>query len=555
MGHFRIRGSFRAFSLLIISALFLFALPFWSRADMVTDTLTIKVGYAGMELSEYVEAGSYHWSELYENLNLYSYAYSYYQSGKGDEFTAIVDSANGFLLTDILDYANLYYGDIYNLKFYVMDHQGIQASVDRDTLFATRYYFHDYNYNARYYDEDGKVVFNTDNCYSDCEEVPPMMAIEDNWASFNQEFEHAEPDFDYMNSGNRFRLLFGQTNPTETLTSQSAKYVSCIYVTLYGSPSYGETPELDGSYGAHQTEIVVNTSNEKIRDVLSDVLKLDSTNKDVMVIRGYTVEKDDFYSDVAHVIIDYEIIGDGEASIAGSVGGAEISGDIYHPPTVFGDHNKKSGNESGQENPEATETSASETDSGKEEKPEETSSAQDKQDQSKEEETRADSAAESKPDSGTDKDKSSETDKDKASNADKDKTSEPDKNQGQEDSGAKKDKKPDPDSSLKQDSKTPDKSEELKSSEELKASKPELSKVSGLYALNDSVSDKLSSMGIQKMEAAADQNITQVKREDNREEKAALERKYLYMLCGASLLLMLMGAAFGNIRFRKSLKR
>lgn len=549
MGHYKIGIRLRSFCILIISALFLFSLPYFIKADMVTDTLTIKVGYAGMELSEYVEAGSYHWSELYENLNLYSYAYSYYQSGKGDEFTAIVDSANGFLLTDILDYANLYYGDIYNLKFYVMDHQGIQASFDRDTLFATRYYFHDYNYNARYYDEDGKVVFNTDNCYSDCEEVPPMMAIEDNWASFNQEFEHAEPDFDYMNSGNRFRLLFGQTNPTETLTSQSAKYVSCIYVTLYGSPSYGETPELDGSYGAHQTEILVNTSNEKIRDVLSDVLKLDSTNKDVMVIRGYTVEKDDFYSDVAHVIIDYEIIGDGEASIAGSVGGAEISGDIYHPPTVFGDHNKKSGSDDESQDPNASEA---ETDSGKEEKPEaETSSSQENQDQSKAEETKAEEEASA----GESSNKKPSSDAESKTDADRDKNSDAKTDQSKAEPSGDQDKKTNPDSPVKEDSKIPDKSEELKTSEGKTSIKSEISKVSGLYSLGDAVSDQLSSMGIQKREAAADQNITQVKREDNREEKAALERKYLYMLCGASLLLMLMGAAFGNVRFRRSLKR
>mgnify|MGYP004550520705 FL=1 len=40
-------------------------------AGTVTDTLTVKVGYFGMETERYVQVGSYHWSELYNALPLY----------------------------------------------------------------------------------------------------------------------------------------------------------------------------------------------------------------------------------------------------------------------------------------------------------------------------------------------------------------------------------------------------------------------------------------------------------------------------------------------------
>ena len=39
---------------------------------IATDTLTVKAGYYGMDSSQYVEAGTYHWTELQENLTMYS---------------------------------------------------------------------------------------------------------------------------------------------------------------------------------------------------------------------------------------------------------------------------------------------------------------------------------------------------------------------------------------------------------------------------------------------------------------------------------------------------
>ena len=39
-----------------------------SAAGAVTDTLTVKIGYWGMDTDSYVTAGTYHWSELEANL-------------------------------------------------------------------------------------------------------------------------------------------------------------------------------------------------------------------------------------------------------------------------------------------------------------------------------------------------------------------------------------------------------------------------------------------------------------------------------------------------------
>ncbi len=321
--------------ILIIAMAFPILCTISARADAVTDNLSVAVGYAGMELDEYVEVGDYHWTELADNLPLYEQAYSYYnsQSDDGTEFTEIVDSARGILLIDLLNYANIYYGDIYNLQFYVVDHDDIQAAFDRDALFQTRYYFEDYNGHLyREYDDDFNVIsVDSSECWDYCEAVEPMLALEDNWVSFTEEFENSPADFEYMSTSNRFRLLFGQTSPEESLTSKSAKYVRTVYVTLVGKPEIqgGKLPELDGSYGSHTVEVEVSTHTD-VRSAVEQFLNLESTDDTVLQIDGWTVTPDDFFEDIVHVTIDYQIIGEGEASIVGSFGSLKDGDTGFH---------------------------------------------------------------------------------------------------------------------------------------------------------------------------------------------------------------------------------
>ncbi|MBO4834906.1 MAG: hypothetical protein J5483_02225 [Lachnospiraceae bacterium] len=387
-----------------------------TRADAVTDTLTVRVGYWGMNLNEYVIAGSYHWSELMGALPLYEQAYSYYQSGSNEkEYTAIVDAARGFYITDILNYANIYYGDIYNFMFYVEDSQGIRSAFDTYSLFQPRYYFDNLAGHRKIqyaqkevtvqtgerditeiqtvqvfnedgtpaintipgeplFDEEGnplideetgeqmtgepttefiyeqqEVVIGTEPIYETkietdyskilgydfseawnyCVQVQPMLAIEDNWASFNQEFENIGPDWSYANAGNRFRLLFGQTYPTETLTSKSDKYVSSMFVTLYGSPVIG--PMSDGTKGSNTVELdVSNIYNQDMNAQLSRYLNIRSTNAGVVTVTGIETIGSSLYSDVSRVIVHYSVNGDGEASFVAGIGandpGTDLSG-------------------------------------------------------------------------------------------------------------------------------------------------------------------------------------------------------------------------------------
>ena len=91
-------------------------------------------------------------------------------------------------------------------------------------------------------------------------------------------------------------------------------------VTLEGSPSIGEMGGLSGSYGSHSVEMTVSTDNTDIRDALSKLMNVHSTNTEVLAITGIEVLPDATYSDLAKVIVSDEIIGDGDAAITVSVG-------------------------------------------------------------------------------------------------------------------------------------------------------------------------------------------------------------------------------------------
>ena len=62
-------------------------------AGTVTDTLTVRVGYYGMEQDRYVEVATYHWSELYDALPLHYEAYSFFRSTDDGTYNTVIDSA------------------------------------------------------------------------------------------------------------------------------------------------------------------------------------------------------------------------------------------------------------------------------------------------------------------------------------------------------------------------------------------------------------------------------------------------------------------------------
>ena len=91
--------------LILCGSLDLFFAVDRSEAETVTDTLTIKIGYWGMEEKDYIEKGTYHWTELQQELNLYEIPYSYFRDRDNGTYKTIVAPGKGFTLEELFYYA------------------------------------------------------------------------------------------------------------------------------------------------------------------------------------------------------------------------------------------------------------------------------------------------------------------------------------------------------------------------------------------------------------------------------------------------------------------
>ena len=302
---------------LVLCVLLLGLLPLSAQAGgIVTDTLTVKVGYYGMKSDKYVEAGTYHWTELSEKLALYDEAYTFYRPGDDGKNRVVVDSARGIHIDELLEYARIDLNDVQSVEFHTRDQEvGAFTSFTWSELFRPRYYF----------DNLPKHIDLGDS-WSYAQEVEPMLALEDNWVAYEIGTENVYPDFTHMGTGNRFRLLFGQTEPTECRTNQSAKYVHTVYVTLKGSPKVVQAPQaLDGTIGSHTAQLTLSVDDPSLLEHLQELLAFTSSNGAVLRIDGWTVTPDSRYSDLATVSIQYTVLQEGSASINGNIAGVALS--------------------------------------------------------------------------------------------------------------------------------------------------------------------------------------------------------------------------------------
>ena len=309
-------------------------------AGQVTDTLTVRVGYFGMETEQYAEVGTYHWSELSQNLPIVENAYSFFRSGTDGVYRTVIDSARGFSISDLMDYVNINIQDIQSIQFYTKDQEiGYFTSFTNAELFETpRYYFNDLSSHIEpVYNDAGEVVeYNADSAWNDCWEVAPMLALEDSWATYDLGTEHTAPNYESMGTGNRFRLLFGQAYPTEVRTNQSAKYTHTLFVTLNGTPPVPELPELDGTIGSHTIQFDMSLSNGTLREALAQLLNISSSDSSVLEIKSVTVTPSSEYVDLATVTVTYEVHKEGAASLSIGLGGAPVTSSptiTTHDPT------------------------------------------------------------------------------------------------------------------------------------------------------------------------------------------------------------------------------
>ena len=204
---------------------------------------------------------------------------SYYTYWDGSKRVAI-DSSFGVPLTTIIDAAGIDQSSISNLDFWTADSgNGAFTSFTWKQLIGTkRYYFADL---ASYfhYNDSGKVECDTDEAWKHARRVQPMMALEENWTWYEIGTEDATGT-DNLGTANRFRLNFGQADPMEKRTFNSAKMVHTIYVMFSGTPKLTSSESnIEGKVGSdHQLKVTAAAADEALEKVVQDNIEWSSSD-------------------------------------------------------------------------------------------------------------------------------------------------------------------------------------------------------------------------------------------------------------------------------------
>ena len=313
-------------------------------AETVTDTLAIKIGYWGMDESDYVTKAEFHWTELQAMYgdadDLPEIPYTYFQGKEDGSYKIVVASAKGVLLEDVLNYAGVNISDVKNISFYTNDYSAgaFVSFTPYQLLEEPRYYYDNLaaHINNEYNDLGVLTGYEIDPSAEDArEQVPTMLALESNWSVFEAGTPNTNPSFSGLSTSSRFRLLFGQNAPDETnMTSKSAKYVHTIALTIPGTPevkggngNYAGKIMLSQKVGTHTVQFDV-ASDEAMLDSIMDKLVWTSTDETVLRIDDVRMGRSAEYDDAVTVQIDYTVLKEGNAGINGNYMGMDLSGSV-----------------------------------------------------------------------------------------------------------------------------------------------------------------------------------------------------------------------------------
>ncbi|MBR5708848.1 MAG: Ig-like domain-containing protein, partial [Oscillospiraceae bacterium] len=275
----------RVFAAAFAALLLIVLLPRTARADSVTDTLTIGVGYFGWSEDQYIEKATYHWTELDDwaggALDTHLVIYSYYSGAR----TYLV-AARGFYIRDLLYYAGIDFGSISSIDFFTRDHSnGAYRSFSRYSLLnMPRYYFPNLAAN----EETGEIYpYDGDDIWNGASQVEAMMALEDytEWDVPGAEFEQLY-DPAMLNPNARFHLFFGQSRPDEASTSSAAKYCYKLLVTFAGTPVLGaDETDMELKIGsARKIELTVDAEDGLLNDYVRDNIVWSSSDPAVVAV-------------------------------------------------------------------------------------------------------------------------------------------------------------------------------------------------------------------------------------------------------------------------------
>lgn len=279
-----------------------------------TDTLTFKIGYYGWDPSQYVEKKTFSVSEIKGASSGNLLAYTYYDAS-GNRIA--IDSVRGATLDTLLNKAGIDKGSISTLAFYTTDSgNGAFATFTMQELVLTdRYYFPNLpaaiNSDGQYVDSDAKREL-----WNNADKVDVVLAYEDKWTWYPAGTEGAEPTSSGMKTDNRFRLCFGQSNPLDYRTFQSAKMVETIYVMFSGTPQIAaDESNIEGKVGSsHQIKLTAAAADDALEEGILQGAQFSSSDTSIV-----TVDSEG----------NLKYVGEGDATITITAGGSSTTVSVH----------------------------------------------------------------------------------------------------------------------------------------------------------------------------------------------------------------------------------
>jgi hypothetical protein len=195
---------------------------------VAADTLTVKIGYAGMDFET---IKTYTATELVA-LGLHEHTYTWITRVKMPVFQL----ARGIYLSDIIKSAGVDIDSIARIHFTCTDSYETKE-LTIGYLFNTKKYYYpnlidtwDYDLQQAGTDAESGAI-----------EVMPMLATEEYWQkTITGAFIPAT--WDNVTSENRFRLVFGMSDVETPTAMNSARWVHSIEIVLAGTPPKEEKP-------------------------------------------------------------------------------------------------------------------------------------------------------------------------------------------------------------------------------------------------------------------------------------------------------------------------
>ncbi len=332
---------------------------FPSETKAGNTTLTIKSRYFGFPAVTKAEIGL---DELCSIGGGYSATFTTTTNGSGSGFLAY-GQGRGATLYDILTYSGVNPELASRFNFIASDEHNSNTEYNAGTLWSQRFYFPDlskyFARNTGISDPDG--ILSPDELvnsvlWTNAVEVQTMIAA---YEGFGRVADYSEFTGWDQTSDKAFRLMFGQTSPSEKNASDFIYGIHTIIVTYDGSPEI-LADDVKFKVGEdQQLEVSVDSYEAEISQMVMDGLKFQSSDNSVV-----TVDENGKLTAVgkgeAKIIISYEnqedraqsvniskevniVVGDDESGGGGSGDGDGGSGDKKGDGSGDGGSGKDSG--------------------------------------------------------------------------------------------------------------------------------------------------------------------------------------------------------------------